>query len=228
MVLADFADQLLAGTWMTVQLAVTSLFFGTILGLLGAGARLSSLLPLRLIGGFYTTVIRGIPELLVVLMIYFGASVVLMGVASQFGYDEYIEINPFTAGVIALSLTFGGYATEVFRGAFQAIPEGQRESAQSLGMTSSRTLHKVILPQVWRYALPGLGNLFLILLKDTALVSVIGLEDLMRKTTAAVGFTREPFTFYLAAAFIYLGLTVISMVAIHSMERKSNRGLEVA
>ncbi len=224
--LLGFGDQLLAGTWMTVRLALASLFFGVILGMLGASAKQSGFLPFRLIGGFYTTVIRGIPELLIVLMIYFGASVVLMGIASKFGYDEYIEINPFMAGVIALSLTFGGYATEVFRGAFQAIDNGQYESAQSLGMSSTRTFFIIILPQVWRYALPGLGNLFLVLLKDTALVSVIGLEDLMRKTTVAVSFTREPFTFYLAAAFIYLTLTIFSMVLIHKMEKRANRGLE--
>jgi len=226
--LHGFGEQLALGTWMTVRLACAAVAIGLLLGLAGAGAKLSSSRALRSIGSGYTTLVRGIPELLVVLMVYFGSSTVLMSIASLFGYDEYIEISPFVAGTAALGFTFGAYASEVFRGAFMAIPSGQKEAAQALGMSRAKTFRRILLPQVWRVALPGLGNLFMVLLKDTALVSVIGLEELMRKTTFAVGHTKEPFTFYLAAAFIYLGLTVLTMAATHFLERRANRGLRGA
>ncbi|WP_027857947.1 ABC transporter permease [Marinobacterium jannaschii] len=224
--LQGFGDQLLAGTLVTIELALASLLVGLVLGIAGASAKLSDNRIARSIANAYTTCIRGIPELLTVLIIYFGATTVLMAVASQFGYDEYIEISPFAAGVTALGLTFGAYATEVFRGAIQAIPGGQREAGQALGMGRMQIFLRLIMPQMWRLALPGLGNLFLVLLKDTALVSVIGLEDIMRKANVAVGFTKEPFLFYLLAAFIYLSLTIVTMVLVHYLEKRANRGLE--
>ena len=223
--LKGFGPQLWEGTLMTLELAMVSLLVGLIFGLMGASAKLSGSLLARSIANTYTTILRGIPELLTVLIIYFGATTVLMNTASLFGYEEYIEISPFLAGVIALSLAFGAYATEVFRGAIMAIPKGQTEAGMVLGMGRFRVFFRLILPQVWRLALPGLGNLFLVLLKDTALVSVVGLEDIMRKSSVAVGFTKEPFLFYMTAAFIYLTLTIISMVGIHYLEKRANRGL---
>lgn len=223
--LHGFGDQLLQGAVVTIELALYSLFVGLILGLLGASAKLSSYKVLRWIAHGYTTIIRGIPELLTVLIIYFGATSVLMAIAGLFGYDEYIEVGAFAAGVIALGLTFGAYATEVFRGALQAIPKGQHEAATALGMGPIRKFYRIILPQVWRVALPGLGNLFLVLLKDTALVSVVGLDDIMRKANIAVSSTKEPFLFYLVAAFMYLTLTIISMVFVSYMEKRASRGL---
>lgn len=223
--LHGFGDQLLLGASITIQLALSSLVVGLILGLLGASAKLSNIRPLKWIANIYTTIIRGVPELLTVLIIYFGATTVLMSIASIFGYDEYIEIGPFAAGVTALGLTFGAYATEVFRGALQAIPKGQHEAAIALGMPPRRKFFRIILPQVWRVALPGIGNLFLVLLKDTALVSVVGLEDIMRKANVAVSNTKEPFLFYLVAAFMYLALTVVSMVVVYYLEKRASRGL---
>ncbi|MEH6649086.1 MAG: ABC transporter permease [Motiliproteus sp.] len=220
--LHGFGDQLLAGSWITVQLAICSVALGLIFGLAGAAAKLSAFTPARAIATGYTSLIRGIPELLTVLIIYFGATSVLMSIGSLFGYEEYIEISPFLAGVIALSLTFGAYATEVLRGAMLAIPPGQREAGLVLGMSPLRIFFRITLPQVWRLALPGLGNLFLVLLKDTALVSVIGLEDIMRKANVAVGFTKEPFLFYMTAALIYLAMTVFTMVVIHVLENRAN------
>lgn len=226
--LQGFGHLLIEGAWVTIQLALCSLFFGLILGLLGAAAKLSSSKIANVIGNGYTLLIRGLPELLLVLTIFFGSSALLMAIASLFGYDEYIELSPFVAGVVALSIAFGAYATEVFRGAMQEIPKGQREAAIALGMTSFQTFRRIILPQVWRLALPGLGNLFLVLLKDTALVSVIGLNELMRQATVAVGYTKEPFTFYLAAAVVYLLLTCISMLGLSLLERHANRGYQGA
>lgn len=223
--LHGFGDQLLQGAVVTLELALSSLFVGLILGLLGASAKLSSIAVIRWIANGYTTIIRGIPELLTVLIIYFGATSVLMAIAGLFGYDEYIEVGAFAAGVIALGLTFGAYATEVFRGALQSIPKGQHEAATALGMGPVRKFYRIILPQVWRIALPGLGNLFLVLLKDTALVSVVGLDDIMRKANIAVSSTKQAFLFYLVAAFMYLALTIISMVFVSYMEKRASRGL---
>ncbi|SIS41996.1 ABC transporter permease [Neptunomonas antarctica] len=217
--LHGFGHLLLAGTWVTVKLALVSLFFGLIFGLLGASAKLSKYKFLRWMATGYTTIVRGIPELLIVFAIYFGGSALLMSVASLFGYEDYIEVNPFMAGVAALSIAFGAYATEVFRMAILSIPQGQWESAQALGMTPAKTFSRIILPQVWRVALPGLGNLFQVLMKDTALVSVVGLQDIIRQASTAVSSTNEPFTFYLAAACIYLVLTAFATAGTLWMER---------
>jgi polar amino acid transport system permease protein len=176
----------------------------------------------------YTTVVRGLPELLVVLIIYFGSSRLLGAAAAGFGHDGFVELSPFAAGVAALGLTFGAYATEIFRGAILAIPKGQVEAAHAFGMGRLLTFRRIVLPQLWRIALPGLGNLFLVLLKDTSLVSVIGLEELMRKAQIATGFTREPFTFYLAAASLYLLMTVVAMAVLHRAERAAGRGMPQA
>jgi len=223
--LLGFGDLLLSGTWVTIKLALVSLLFGLLFGLIGASAKLSRFWLARTLATLYTTFVRGIPELLLVLTIYFGGSMVLMAVASRFGYDDYIEISAFGAGVAALSIAFGAYSTEVFRGAIQAIPKGQWESAQALGMRPLKVFFRIILPQVWRLALPGLGNLFQVLLKDTALVSVVGLDDLMRQAYVATGSTKQPFTFYMAAALIYLGLTVLSTSITMWLERSANPAL---
>ena len=225
-VLLGFGAQLAAGTLVTAGLAVASLASGLLLGIAGAAARMSRRRLPRAAAHAYTTAVRGVPELLVVLMVYFGASAVIGRVAGLFGATGYFEPSPFIAGVVALSLTFGAYATEVLRGAFLAVPPGQTEAAYALGFTRLRAFRHVLLPQVWRTALPGLGNLFLVLLKDTSLVSVVGLDELMRKSAIAVSYTREPFTFYFTAALIYLAMTACSMAAIQALERRAARGLE--
>ena len=222
--LQGFADNLLIGAGMTVALALTACAVGLVLGLLGATAKLSPFWFARGVAEGYTTITRGLPELLVVLIIYFGSSGLLTAAAGWFGHEGFVELGPFTAGTIALGLTFGAYATEVFRGAILAIPRGQIEAATAIGMSGWLTFRRILLPQVWRVALPGLGNLFLVLLKDTSLVSVIGLQELMREAQIAVGFTREPFTFYLAAAVLYLIMTAVSMAGIAWAEQLSRRG----
>ena len=220
--LQGFGHLLLAGTWITVKLALVSLVFGLTFGLFGALSKLSPYAPLRIWATLYTTIVRGLPELLIVFAIYFGGSSLVMAGASMFGYDEYIEIDPFASGVAALSIAFGAYATEVFRMAILSIPQGQWEASRAMGMTPFKTFFRIILPQVWRVALPGLGNLFQVLLKDTALVSVVGLQDIIRQATTAVSSTKEPFTFYLAAACIYLLLTAIVNAFSAYMEYRAN------
>jgi len=221
--LHGFGPALVAGTWMTIQLALTSLALGLVLGLLGALAKTSPFAVLRWLGGTYSTIVRGVPELLWVLLIYFGTINLVRWVGGLAGIDN-LALSPFTAGTIALGLCFGAYATEVFRGALLAIPTGHREAGLALGLSKHHIFLRLILPQMWRLALPGLGNLFMILMKDTALVSVIGLEEIMRRSQIAVTASKEPFTFYLVAAFIYLCLTVVAMIGMHFLERRAGRG----
>ncbi|QBF28953.1 ABC transporter permease [Pseudomonas tructae] len=221
--LYGFGPALLAGTLMTVKLALSALLLGLVLGLLGALAKTSPYKPLQWLGGFYSTIVRGVPELLWVLLIYFG-TVSLMNRLGELLNIPGLELNAFAAGVIALGLCFGAYATEVFRGAILAIPKGHREAGLALGLSKGRIFSKLVLPQMWRIALPGLGNLFMILMKDTALVSVIGLEEIMRHSQIAVTVSKQPFTFYMVAAVIYLGLTVLAMIGMHFMEKRAGRG----
>ncbi|HCW95269.1 MAG TPA: ABC transporter permease, partial [Pseudomonas sp.] len=178
---------------------------------------------LRWLGGTYSTIVRGVPELLWVLLIYFGTIGLVRAIGELFGIEN-LALSPFVAGTIALGLCFGAYATEVFRGALLAIPKGHREAGLAVGLGKRRIFLRLILPQMWRLALPGLGNLFMILMKDTALVSVIGLEEIMRQSQIAVTASKEPFTFFLVAAFIYLCLTILAMTGMHFLEKRAGRG----
>ncbi|WP_079201872.1 ABC transporter permease [Pseudomonas sp. CC6-YY-74] len=221
--LYGFGPALLAGALMTIKLALSALSLGLVLGLLGALAKTSPYQSLQWLGGCYSTLVRGVPELLWVLLIYFGTVSLLRSLADLLGLDS-LELSAFAAGTIALGLCFGAYATEVFRGAILAIPKGHREAGQALGLSRPRILWRLILPQMWRIALPGLGNLFMILMKDTALISVIGLEEIMRRSQIAVTSSKEPFTFFLVAAFIYLSLTILAMIGLHLLEKRAGRG----
>lgn len=221
--LQGFGAQILAGAVTTLQVASLSLVFGTGLGLLAATGKLSSV---RLLGGIvdaYTMVIRGIPELLIILILYFGGTVALTGL-----FDRYVEVSAFAAGVFALTVVFGAYASEVFRGAILAVPNGQIEAAYALGLSKVQVWGLVVLPQMWRFALPGLGNLWLVLLKDTALISVVGLDDLMRKAALAAGSTHEPLMFYGVAAALYVLFTSVSLLALNFLERRASRGVRFA
>ena len=224
--LQGFGDQLLLGTLITLKVAAGGLLVGLLLGLIGASLKLSRSRVAYAIGATYTTVIRGLPELLVVLIIYFGSAGLLTRVAGWFGHDGYVELTPLAAGITALGIAFGAYASEVFRGAIQAIPPGQIEAARACGMSRPQGFFRITLPQAWRVALPGLGNLFQVLLKDTSLISIIGLEEIMRKSQIAISNTKEPFTFYFTAAMIYLTITVIVMIGQRYAERWAGRGME--
>ncbi len=221
--LHGFGPALVAGTLMTVQLALCALVLGLVLGLSGALAKTSGNRLLQAIGGFYSTLVRGVPEMLWVLLMYFGTVNAMRALGELFG-NPSLELSPFAAGVLALGLCFGAYATEVFRGALLAVPYGHREAGLALGLSQFRIFWRIILPQMWRIALPGLGNLFMILMKDTALVSVVGLEEIMRRSQIAVTVSKQPFTFFLVAAMIYLSLTVIAMIGLHVLEKRANRG----
>lgn len=220
--LQGYGPILLKGTWLTIQLGIVSLLVGLVLGLLGAAAKLSGVWILQRIADIYTTVVRGVPELLMVFFIYFGGDALLQIIASQIGYAGRTDMSRFWAGVAALSIMFGAYATEVFRMAVQDIPKGQWEAAQSLGMRPIQTIRRIILPQMWLVALPGIGNLTLVLLKDTALVSLIGLQDLMYYAGRAAQSTQKPFTFYIVAALVYLALTTVVTLLMTYFEWRAN------
>jgi polar amino acid transport system permease protein len=219
-----WGDELLSGLWVTIKLSVVTLPFGLALGLILAGMKLSSSITLQWLANGYTTFFRGIPELLTLFLIYHGVGALLNKIYQAFGGD-YVELDTFTAGVVALSMVFASFASEVFRGGFQAIPIGQTEAARAIGMSGWQAFHRVQLPQVWRFALPGLGNLFMILMKDTALVSIIALDELLRKTQIAVGATKLPFTFFSVTCLIYLILAMFGSIALVYLERRANRGI---
>lgn len=210
---------------LTMELAFTALFFGLILGVLGGLAKTSSNAILRVIGNVYSTLVRGVPELLWVFLIYYGTIGAVRAFGAIFGIEN-LELNTFAAGVIALSLCFGAYATEVFRGALLSVSRGQSEAGLALGLSRSHIFFRITLPQLWRVALPGLGNLFMILMKDTSLVSVIGLSEIMRTAQLVVQGTKEPITFYTLAAVMYLSMTVLCMAVLYFLERRVNRGFE--
>jgi len=221
---AEYVPLLAAGTWMTIRLAITALSLGLVLGLFGALAKTSPYYGVRLIGSSYSTLVRGVPELLWIILIFYGSAPLVQSIGVAFGRDD-LELSSFWAGSIALAICFGAYATEVFRGSLLAIPKGQREAGYVLGLKKSRIFLTIVLPQMWRIALPGLGNLFMILMKDTALVSAIGLSEIMRSAQIAILTTKDYFGFYAIAALIYLSLTVIFFPMQHALEKYANRAL---
>ena len=219
-----WGDELFYATLMTITVSITAMLIGFIFSIIFTPLKLSKYKSLNLIGNFYTTVVRGVPELLVIYLFYFGSSGALMYVASIFGYYEYIEINAFITGSMAIGIISGAYSTEVFRGAIQSIDKGQFEAAKVLGLSKITQFYKIILPQMLRLAIPNLSNVWQITLKDTALISVTGLVEIMRQSRIAAGATRDPLFFYSIAALIFLMLTFLSMRLINKLELKYRKG----
>ncbi len=209
---------LLDAAWMTLGLALASLVGGMVLALAFSTAELSKRSWLVWPVATLTTLIRGLPELLVVLFIYFGSTQVLFLITG-----EYVEFSPFACGVLALSLLFASYATQTLRAALNAVPAGQRLAALALGLGKGHIFFRIVLPQAWRHALPGLGNQWLVLLKDTALVSLIGVNEMMRQAQMASASTYEPFTWYAAAALIYLAISLVSEFGLKQASRYTRR-----
>ena len=218
-----WGDQIASGVAVTIGLALATLPLGLIIGFLLALAKQSREGPLRLAAEIYTTIFRGLPELLTLFLVYFGLQIGIRQVLLLIGYESAFEINSFLAGMIALGVVFSAFASEVFLSAFRAIPEGQYEGGYALGLSKTQTMIRVILPQLIRIALPGLGNLWMILLKETALVSVIGLPDILRQTRIAAGVTKEAFLFYSVACLMFLVLAILSSFVIRRIERWAER-----
>ena len=222
-------DQMVMGAGMTIAVALAAYALGILIGSGLAAMKLSRSLILKGIAEVYTTVIRGIPELLVIYLVFFGGGAALRTIASgMFGYEGYIDPPLFVTGMVCIGVSAGAYASEVIRGAVQAVPKGQIEAAIAIGMSKSQRFWRVLVPQVARFALPGLGNVWQFTLKDTSLISVIGLVEIMRQAAIAAGSTREPFTFYLVAAILYLGLTSFSNRGFNWAETWANKGVRRA
>jgi len=219
-----WGDALLWGALITVQLALSALAIGLVLGLLLAGAKLSRFAALRAAAETYAAFIRATPEFLILLLVYFGSEQAIQSLLGAVGLAASFEMPRFLAAVIGLAAIFSAYAAEVFRGAYLAVPRGQIEAAIACGMSGWQIFNRVRLPQMWRFAIPGLGNLWMVLLKDTSLAAVIAVDDLLRQAKIAAEATRAPLTFYLAAGAIYLALTGLSDIMRHRLERRAQRG----
>ncbi|WP_319534259.1 arginine ABC transporter permease ArtQ [uncultured Vibrio sp.] len=215
MALSGYSLSLVQASWMTVQLAFASLLVGLILAVVFASGEMSRRVFVKWPTTAFVTVIRGLPELLVVLFIYFGSTQVLFLITGDF-----IEVSPFLSGVIALSLIFASYASQTLRGALKAVGKGQREAASALGIGQVHAFVRIVLPQAVRHALPGLTNQWLVLLKDTALVSLIGVTDLLKQAQLTSAATHEAFTWYATAAAVYLVITLVTQRVVKQIDKK--------
>lgn len=223
--LEGYGSSLLDGALVTVLVGVTSMAVAIVLGLLGAWGKLSSSRSANLATHTYTTVVRGVPELIMLLLVYFGVPTLIQDVTAALGHEVAVDLDPFTAGTLTIGFIYGAFCTEVFRGAFQAVPTGQIEAARAAGMHQILIFRRIRFPLAMRYALPGLGNVWMVLIKATALISIIQLDELMRNARIAANSTHKPFTFYFVASLIFLLITVLSMWGQKHLERWANRGV---
>jgi His/Glu/Gln/Arg/opine family amino acid ABC transporter permease subunit len=226
--LQGYGGLLLKGAKLTIYVGVSAMAIAMVLGLIAAMCKLSKSKFVTFVAETYTTIIRGVPELVLILLVYYGAPTLLQNLLAFFGKDIYVPVNPFVAGVCTIGFIYGAFATEVFRGAYLAVPKGQIEAARACGMGSLLTFRRVILPQMWRFALPGLGNVWMVLIKATALISVIQLPELMRNADIAARATRKPFTCFFAASLIYLAVTIASNAFQQWAEARASRGVRRA
>ncbi|RWA86257.1 ABC transporter permease [Mesorhizobium sp.] len=208
-----WSDDIASGVLVTIALALATLPIGLVIGFFVAFAKQSPEPSLRLAANIYTTVFRGLPELVTLFLFFFGMPLLLQYVVRLFNPDATIDVNSFIAGMIVLSLIFSSYASEVFLSAFRAIPKGQYEGGFAIGLSKWQTMRLVILPQLLRIAFPGLENCWLSLLKDTSLVSVVNLAETLRNAGVAARVTKHSFLFYSVAALVFLVLAILSSIA---------------
>ncbi len=225
--LHGYGWSLLQGAALTLAVAALSLVIALALGLVGAMAKLSPSATARGTALAYTTVVRAVPDLVMMLLVFYGGQLAINALGERLGWG-FIDIDPFVAGVLTIGFIFGAYFTEVLRGAFLAVPAGQREAALACGMRPAQVLWRIVGPQMLRHALPGLSNNWLVMVKATAIVSVIGLSDLMNRAAQAAGSTREPFLFYGAVALVYLAFTSLSELGFAWAARRLNTGTRAA
>lgn len=218
-----WGDEIASGFYVTASLAICTLPFGLLAGFLLALAKQSEVRQLRLAADIYTSLFRALPELLTLFIIYFGLPGVLQAALTPLGMTDAVSINPFVSGMIAIGIVFSCYSSEVMLSAFRAIPHGQYEGGFAVGLTYWQTMRLVVLPQLVRIALPGLANLWMVLLKDTALVSAVGLNDILRQTFVAAKVTKHAFTFTSIACLLFLVLAILSSFAINWIEARGKR-----
>ena len=227
--LEGYGPSILEGALLTIQVAFLSLALALLLGIIGAVAKLSRNRIAHAIAVLYTTVIRGIPDLVLMLLIFFGGQVLINRLSdyiyAEFGIDYFVQVNPFIAGVLTIGFIFGAYMTETFRGAFQAVENGQIEAGKAYGLSRWQIFSRIMCPQMVRHAIPGIGNNWLVLLKTTALVSIIGLYDMVRIASDASKAVHEPFKFFIPVALIYLALTAVSEITLHLLEKRYSAGV---
>ena len=217
---------LLAASLMTLAVTITAVLIGAVLGAVVAAAKLSGNTALMALGKAYPIVFQGVPELLIIYLIYFGGSSVVTSTARLFGYEGFVSVPSFLSGALAVGLICGAYQAEVFRSAYLALSKGELEAATAIGMSGALRFRRIIVPQVLRLAIPGMSNVWQLSLKDSALISVTGLAELLRMSQVAAGSTREYFTFFIAGGAIYLIFTGISGKIFSRAERRANRSMQ--
>ncbi|WP_299624842.1 ABC transporter permease [Pelagibius sp.] len=225
--LIRYMPSLLEGAVVTVTVAFVSLAIALVLGLIAATMKLSKSRIGRGAATTYTTVIRGVPDLVLMLLIFFGGQIQINNIGAYFEWD-YIDVDAFTAGTLTIGFIFGAYMGETFRGAIMAVPVGLLEAGHAYGMTKGQVFLRILVPQMMRHALPGLGNNWLVLMKTTALVSIIGLHDVVLRAGQAGGSTREPFIFYLFVAVAFLAFTTVSIWFLNWLNRRYSAGVRRA
>lgn len=225
--LYGYSQVIIQGTLVTLELAISSVVLALVIGLIGAGGKLSKS---RVISGFfgcYTTLIRGVPDLVLMLLIFYGLQIALNSVTESLGLTQ-IDIDPMSAGIITLGFIYGAYFTETFRGAFMAVPRGQIEAATAFGFSGSQIFRRILFPAMMRFALPGIGNNWQVILKATALVSLLGLNDVVKATQLAGKGTYQPFYFAIVAGVVYLIFTTLSNGVLLWLERRYSLGVKSA
>lgn len=215
---------LLRGAGVTVLLALTGYVIGATFGGLAAWAKISGTRSLRAIAATYTTVLRGIPDLLVIYLFYFGGSLALTKLMGLVGHKGFVDMPGFIAGALAIGIVSGAQHAEVYRGAYRAVPKGEIEAALAVGMSRPTLVRRIVMPLVLRHALPGMGNVWQITLKESALVSVTGVVELLRTAQIGSGSSGRPFDFFFAAAVLYLVIASVSGIVFHRAEAHTQRG----
>lgn len=223
-----WANALVAGAWMTILVAIAGYAIGVVIGGFGSWAKISGARATRIAADAYTTVLRGIPDLLVIYLLYFGGSAAVTAIGRLFGADGFIGFPGFLAGSLAVGVTSGAQQTEVFRGAFKAVHPGEIEAAIACGMSRWLRFWRIVAPLTLRHALPGLGNVWQVVLKESALVSITGVAELLRQAQVGAGSTGLPFDFYLIAGIIYLAISTVSGAVMRQADRYFNRGVRRA
>ena len=224
--MSDYYWSILNGALLTVAVSLAALAVSVVLGLMGAVAKLSGNKPLVVLATVYTTIIRGIPELVLMLLVFYGGSIGINALLEMSGTGITLDIEPFSAGVLTLGFIYGAYMTETFRGAILSIPHGQFEAAAAFGMRPVQAFVRITLPQMVRYALPGFTNNWLVLIKATALVSLIGLQEMTYLAKQASAATRSPFVFFLFTAALFLVYTWVSLLLLRRLNQRYSLGVK--